>query len=168
VRLVISVPQAVIGLATKPVSLVTGVDHLITQLNQVAARALALLDVAEPVAERVAATVERADAVAADVEALVARAGAITDEADAATAQAAATITRIQPLLDELAPLLQTVGSLEREKLVGLVESLPAVLEKLAAQVDNLDRTVADVGALLQGIPGAARLAKRGATLAPR
>jgi uncharacterized protein YoxC len=170
-RLVLSLPQAVLGIATKPVALVSGVDQLLTQLGHVAARALALLDTAEPVAARVSAVVDDAEAVAArvstiaaraeeltaGVDGLVARADLITGKADAATDAASASIAALEPLVD-------AASRIDPQALVALVETLPAVLEKLAAQVDNLDRTVADVGALLQGIPGAARLAKRGLT----
>jgi hypothetical protein len=65
-------------------------------------------------------------------------------------------------------PLVTAVSAIDPQQLVALVESIPAVLERLAAQVENLDRTVADVGALLSGIPGAARLAKRGDRLTAR
>ena len=46
------------------------------------------------------------------------------------------------------------------------LEQLVPVVEHLGVQVDHLDATVADVGAMLGGIPGAARLLKRGATTA--
>jgi uncharacterized protein YoxC len=156
---------AVVGDAEKVAGRVTKV---VGDAEAVAARVSTVVTDAEAVAARVAATVARAEEIAAEVEGLVTRAGGITDKANDATDKAASTVTTIQPLVDQLTPLLQAGGALDPEKLIGLVETLPAVLEKLAAQVDNLDRTVADVGALLQGIPGAARLAKRGATLAPR
>lgn len=63
-----------------------------------------------------------------------------------------ATVRKIEPLLEDVVALLP------------MLATLPPTIEKLAVQVDHLDQTVADVGALLQGIPGAARLLKRGST----
>lgn len=45
---------------------------------------------------------------------------------------------------------------------VASLEGLVPVVDRLSAHVDNLNLVVADVGALLAGIPGSARLLKRG------
>lgn len=58
----------------------------------------------------------------------------------------------------------QLISTVESELLPALasLEGLVPVVAQLGVQVDNLDSAVADVGSLLGGIPGAARLLKRG------
>lgn len=184
--------------AGRPVALVQGVESLLEKLNEVAVRAIQLLDAvdgvpervvavvgtaeqvaarvestvgtAEQVAARVDATVAKAEALATQVDGLAARAAKIATKADKATDQATGIVTSVQPLVDavggldpatvrKIEPLLEDVLAL-----LPMLASLPPVIEKLAVQVDHLDQTVADVGALLQGIPGAGRLLKRGST----
>ena len=192
------VAGAAAHVAGRPVALVQGVESLLDRLNEVAVRAVRLLDTVDGVPERVVAVVGTAEAVAGraertvgaaeqlaarveeavtrverlagQVDRLAAKAQKTTAKADAATDVASGIVTSVQPLVEAVAsldpgtvrkvePLLEDVV-----QLLPLLASLPPVIEKLAVQVDHLDQTVADVGALLQGIPGAGRLLKRGST----
>lgn len=156
--------------AVRPVHLVQGLDSLLNQLGQVAARALSLLDGAEGLPGRIEALVGRAEDAATRVEDLAGTAAGIATKAAKTTAEATATVQAVQPLLQavttidpamvaKLEPLLEDVIAL-----LPALASLPPVIERLAVQVDHLDQTVADVGALLQGIPGAGRIMKRAGT----
>ncbi len=59
-------------------------------------------------------------------------------------------------------PALMEVVETDLLPALAQLEGLVPVVAQLGVQVDHLDGTVADVGALLGGIPGAARLLKRG------
>lgn len=145
------------GLLLSPVTIVS-------ELAQVASRALALLDLAEPIARRIGELTDNAERIAGDVDGLAGTAARVTASAEATTAKAAAAVDSLQPLLETLAEL---DGALVT-KLLDDLKDLPTVLEQLASQVDHLDRTVSDVGNLLQSIPGAARLVKRNDRLTAR
>jgi ABC-type transporter Mla subunit MlaD len=150
-----------LAIATFPLTLAHQLESLLTQLGQVASRAVGLLDVAEPVAQRV-------DALTTKVDALVARAGGITSEVDQATAGASRTLEDVRAIVRELdaADLRKLLD--DAVGLVPALAGLPPVIERLAEQVDHLDKTVGEVSTLLQGVPGAARLVKRGAGLTGR
>lgn len=161
------VAGAVTQAAVRPAQLVHSVESLVGQLGQVASRALGLLEVAEGIPPRIERLLTRAEGTADRVEDLAAHAARVTTKAAAATDRATGTVEAVQPLLLALSTLdPATVAKLEPllEDVVTLLPALaalPPVIHELAEQVDHLDQTVADVGALLQGIPGATRLMKR-------
>lgn len=164
---------SVVPLVRLPITLIEGIESVIEQATHVATRAAGIADRAEPITTRIEALLDRAEAVPDRIDALLERSAAIADSVQAVVAEAAESLASVQPAVKVLAEL-------EAEVLSGLVgeavELLPAlrsleqlvpVVSQLGTQVDNLDRTVADVGALLGGIPGAARLLKRGETARP-
>jgi uncharacterized protein YoxC len=193
-----------------PVTLVAGIESLLSDLTTVAARAGAIIDSIEGMPGRVEKVLAVAEPAAARIEALVTRAEAVPDRIDAVLDQATALTARIDTVLrkaegitkkvdvvvgdaaatlKQVQPAVEALGAVEPGLITSLVEEaaqgvpllldavehklLPAlaqleqlvpVVEHLGEQVDHLDATVADVGAMLGGIPGAARLLKRGAT----
>jgi ABC-type transporter Mla subunit MlaD len=199
---------SVAPLVRLPVTLVTSIEGLITELGSVAARAGAVLDAIEGMPARVEKVLAVAEPAAARVEALVTRAESVPDRIDVVLDQAAALTARIETVLKkaetitrkvdgvvgdaaatlkQVQPAVEALGAVEPGLITSLVEEaaqgvpllldavehklLPAlaqleqlvpVVEHLGEQVDHLDATVADVGAMLGGIPGAARLLKRG------
>jgi prefoldin subunit 5 len=156
----------IVSVVTRPLSFAQHVDSLVDQLALVASRALSLLDTVETIPGRIEALLDRVSSTATGIDALATRASTITDRAERATDQAAGAVAAVQPLVDAAATLdTALVGRLE-PLLEGLM-TLPAVLETLAKQVEHLDQTVAEVGTLLQGIPGAQRLIKRGGDRLP-
>ena len=164
---------SVVPLARLPLTLVEGIESVIEQATHVATRAAGVVDRAEPITSRIEALLDRAEEVPDRIDVLLARSGSIAEAVHAVVTDATEALASVQPAVTVLAQL-------EPEVLSGLVgeavELLPAlrsleqlvpVVSRLGAQVDNLERTVADVGALLGGIPGAARLLKRGETARP-
>lgn len=164
---------SVVPLVRLPITLIEGIESVIEQATHVATRAATIADRAEPITTRIEALLDRAEDVPDRIDVLLDRSSAIADSLQAVVDEATASLAAIRPAVTVLAEL-------EAEVLSGLVgdavELLPAlrsleqlvpVVSHLGAQVDNLDRTVADVGALLGGIPGAARLLKRGETARP-
>lgn len=164
---------SVVPLVRLPMTLVEGIESVLQQATHIATRAATVVDRAEPITTRIEALLDRAEQVPDRIDVLLERSGAIADSVHAVVADATATLASLQPAVAALAELEAEVVS----GLVGeAVELLPAlrsleqlvpVVSQLGTQVDNLDRTVADVGALLGGIPGAARLLKRGETARP-
>ena len=157
---------SVVPLVRLPLTLVEGIESVIEQATHIATRAAVIVDRAEPVTDRIEALVDRAEGLSDRIDALVVRSG------EAARA--------VESLVASVQPLVAALASVDPDTITRLVaegvELLPAlrsleqlvpVVSQLGTQVDNLDRTVADVGALLGGIPGAARLLKRGETARP-
>jgi ABC-type transporter Mla subunit MlaD len=186
-----AVVGSAVPLVRLPVTLLEGVESVLQQLTSVATRAAVVLDAiedmparvdvvigqAEPLASRVDAVVDRAEPVAARIEALLDRAEEVPDRIEALLVRAGAVTSAIEALVASVQPVVTVLAELDPKVVEQLVtdvtEVLPAIrsLEQLVPvvsglgdQVTNLDRTVADVGAMLGGIPGAARLLKRGET----
>lgn len=155
-----------VSVVTRPLSFAQHLDTLVDQLGQVASRALSLLDDAESIPGRIESLLERVSGTATDIDALATRATTITTKAEQATDQAAGAVAAVQPLVDAAAMFDPELLAKLEPLLEGLM-TLPIVLETLAKQVDHLDQTVAEVGTLLQGIPGAQRLLKRGGDRLP-
>lgn len=141
---------------------VTGAEGVLAQVGAitdevtpVARRVSELMDELEPVLQGLAslepAVVERLTVLIEDAGLLLAGARALGgDLVDDATS----TLQRLPSLLDDVeGRVLPSVASLE-----GLVP----VVAQLGVHVVSLNEVVADVGALLAGIPGSARLLKRG------
>ena len=174
----------VIPLVRLPVTLLEGVEAVLHQLTSIVTRVAVVLDAIEGMPARVSAVLDEAERVPPRIDTVLKKADGLTKKVDAVTAEAALTLRSVQPavaaiaalepglitsLIEEAAqgvPLL--LAAVEQKLLPALasLEQLVPVVEHLGLQVDNLDRTVADVGAMLGGIPGAARLLKRGATTA--
>jgi ABC-type transporter Mla subunit MlaD len=181
-----------LAIATFPLTLAHHVETLLGQLGNVASRAAGLLDTAEPVAGRIEALTSRAEAavtnverltdvvdgvsaraqsLASEVDSLVARAAGIAGVVDEVTAGARTTLDTVQPLVESLRVIDATALKDLLDDAVALIPALaalPPVIARLAEQVDHLDKTVGEVSALLQGVPGAARLVRRGAGLTGR
>jgi uncharacterized protein YoxC len=142
--------------------LLGAVEELVTELAAVTARLDALLGTAERLAAR--------------VEGVVGRAEAATHVVDEVIEAVSETVGRIQPVLARLEPALvddavaavrqlpDVLGRLEEQVLptVRSLGGLVPVVDRLNANVDGLHDIVSDVGALLSGIPGSARLLRRG------
>jgi len=152
-----------LALATLPLTLAHQLEGFVSQLGQVASRALGLLDTAEPVAERIEALTGRAEAAVTDVERLTGVVEGISTRALALTSEVDSLVARVAGITGQADGLLDDVVAL-----VPALASLPPVIERLAEQVDHLDKTVGEVSSMLQGVPGAARLVKRGAGLSGR
>ncbi len=168
---------SVIPLARLPLTIVEGIESIIEQAQHIVTRAAGIADQAEVVADRVApitdrieALLDRAEGIPDRIDALLTRSTGIADAVHAVVDDATATLTSLRPAVDAIA-------SIDPEVLANLVpeavELLPAlrsleqlvpVVSQLGVQVDHLDQTIA---ALLGGIPGAARLLKRGETARP-
>ena len=154
---------SVVPLARLPLTLLEGIESVLEQATHVATRAAGVTDRAEPIAARIEALLDRAELVPDRIDELLERTGRVAGAVESVVKDVTATLAAVRPVLErglveEVAELLPALRSLEQ---------LVPVVSQLGTQVDNLDRTVADVGALLGGIPGAARLLKRGETARP-
>lgn len=158
--------SSVVPLARLPLTLVEGIEAVLGQASHVATRAAGIADRAEPITDRIEALLDRAEAVPDRIDALLVRSTGIADEVHAVVADATAVLTSLRPAVDALAGLETSVVDEVVELLPALrsLEQLVPVVSQLAAQVDHLDQTIA---ALLGGIPGAARILKRGETARP-
>lgn len=154
---------SVVPIFRLPVTLLEGIESVLEQATHVATRAARIADRAEPITDRIEALLDRAEGVPDRIDALLVRSTGIAGAVQALVQEATATLNAVQPAVD--AGLVQDV--LELLPALRSLEQLVPVVSQLGVQVDNLDRTVADVGALLGGIPGAARLLKRGETTRP-
>lgn len=173
-----------LGLVRLPVTVLVGVESVLQQVTSLVTRVADVLDAIDGMPARASSVLEEAERVPPRIDSVLRRASALTTKVDGVTAEASRTLASVQPavaaiaqlepglitsLIEEAAqgvPLL--LDAVEQRLLPALasLEQLVPVVEHLGVQVDNLDRTVADVGAMLGGIPGAARLLKRGATTA--
>jgi ClpP class serine protease len=154
---------SVVPLARLPLTLVEGLESVIEQATHVATRAARIADRAEPITDRIEALLDRVESVPDRIEELLVRSADLTAAVGALVKDATTTLASVQQaieagLVQEVVDLLPALRSLEQ---------LVPVVSQLGVQVDSLDRTVADVGALLGGLPGAARLVKRGETTRP-
>lgn len=155
-------------------------------VEKLPSRIEAVLDRIETIPDRVDAVLAAAATVTADLADVVASAAASVEALSPAVA--ALDVDRVAPLVTDLAVLLAGIRELDPRLLddaAASVRALPTLLEglevdllpalvaveglvpvvaQLGVHVDRLDGTVAEVGAMLSGIPGAARLLKRGAT----
>ena len=168
--------------AARALAVVESVERLPARLEAVLVRL-------EAVPDRVEAVLSRADAVTAELAQVVGSASASVRALEPAVA--ALDVARVAPLVTDLSVLLAGVRELDPTLLddaaasvralptllealevdllpaLAAVEGLVPVVAQLGVHVDHLDGTVAEVGAMLSGIPGAARLLKRGATRPP-
>jgi hypothetical protein len=143
--------SAAAGLLASGARGVAQVEDLVERLSGAVARLDALLDTSETLAGRITAVVDHAEQVATAVDATVDRAGVTV-----------ADLRPVVTLLDEsfLGDAAAAVRQLPAA--LGNLEALVPVVDRLSANVDSLNTVVADVGALLTGIPGSARLVRRG------
>ena len=154
---------SVVPIARLPLTLVEGIESVIEQATHIATRAAVIADRAEPITDRIEALLDRAESVPERIDALLDRSERVAQEVHALVKDLTETLAAVRPAVD--AGLVQEV--LDLLPALRSLEQLVPVVSQLGGQVDNLDRTVADVGALLGGIPGAARLLKRGETARP-
>lgn len=170
-------------------ALLRGLEDLPDRLDATMTRLDAVLTRIEAVPDRVDAVLGAADALTQELGVVV-RSAADSVQA-LAPAVAALDVEQVAPLVTDLGILLAGVRGLDPGLLddaTASVRALPALLDglqvdllpalvaveglvpvvaQLGVNVDRLDGTVAEVGAMLSGIPGAARLLKRGATRPP-
>lgn len=184
VRLPVTLLDGVESVLQQLTSVATRAAAVLDAIEGMPDRVSAVLAVAEPTAVRIEAVLDEAERIPARIDAVLKRAEALTKKVDGVVADAAATLASIQPAVSAIAALEpglitslieeaaqgvpQLLTAVEEQLLPALasLEQLVPVVEHLGVQVDHLDATVADVGAMLGGIPGAARLLKRGATTA--
>lgn len=167
------------------------VDELIGQIGQVPPKVDALLAEIGDVPPQVQALLDRVGAITPQVEALLGTVAEIVDAvrpvltaATKHTKGAGIAIGHVQKLIDEADPILSAAVQIDPRVIDSIVpvlqnaevvlaqtvkldavaslEGLVPVVERLSVVVDNLNEQVVEVGALLGGIPGAARLLKRG------
>ena len=161
---------SVVPLVRLPLTIIEGIESVIEQATHVATRAAKIADRAEPIADRIEALLDRAESVPDRLDELLVRSSAIADAVHGVVDDATQTLASVRPVV-------QAVADLDPQVVTGLVsetvdllpalrslEQLVPVVHQLGVQVDHLDQTIA---ALLGGIPGAARLLKRGETARP-
>jgi hypothetical protein len=151
---VADIPQRIRDLLTHAEAITSGVDEVMVRADATVARATAAIADIEPTV-KVLAALELS--VLATITPLIADLGALL-----------AGLRALDPaLLDDGVSVLHAVPELMTtvdEKLLpalASLEGLVPVVAQLGVHVDHLDGTV---GSLVAGIPGAARLLKRGAT----
>lgn len=108
----------------------------------------------------IAGAVARADDLLVAIETATRQAGTVVDDAHATVVRVEPLLTRAEKTLDALPPVLDRLGG-EVIPSVRSLEGLVPTIESLSGQVAELNRVVCDVGDLLGGIPGAARLRRR-------
>lgn len=189
VRLPVTLLQGVESVLGQLTSVATRAAAVLDDIEGLPDRVAAVLERAEAVPARIDAVLTRTELLTAKVDAVVADAAATLAGVQPAVRaiagldpQLAARLVeglallvdgarRLDPsLVDDataaargLPLLLSTVDDKLLPALASLEQLVPVVAQ-LGIQVDHLDATVADVGTLLGGIPGAARLLKRGET----
>lgn len=188
------VVEGVTHTAEQVTSSITRSAALIPRLESIVARVEHLLDAADKTLSRANDSIDHIDAAAAQADAAVARASSTLDLTDAALARTegvfdstTALSTRADELLSayagplaEFAPtakrLAESVSEHEVDALVGLVDRLPDLLERLERDVLPMMNQLRDVGpdvhALLEtvedlrniigGLPGASLFRRRG------
>ncbi len=162
-------------------------DVMLTNADLLSARIEGVLDTADELTEQMGSVLKRTDALTRKVDRIAADASETLASVQPAVASIGALpVEAVARLVEDLGALLTGARGLdpglvgEATSAVRAVPALMAVVEadllpalaqleglvpvvaQLGVQVDHLDGTVADVGALLGGIPGAARLLKRG------
>jgi ABC-type transporter Mla subunit MlaD len=157
---------SVVPLVRLPVTLVEGIESVIEQATHVATRAARVVDRAEPVAARIEALLDRAEQVPDRIDVLLVRSAEAAAAVESLVASLQPFVTALAAVDPAAVPALVTEAA-ELVPALRSLEQLVPVVSQLGSQVDNLDRTVAEVGTLLGGLPGAARLLKRGETARP-
>jgi hypothetical protein len=147
------------------------------------ARVESILSRAEEALSRIERVLSEAEGVAASASATAARSASVAERADQVAASADRVVGRVEVLLEEygdslsaLAPLArQAAGALTPEQvrsLTRLVDQLPEVadlvgpamrgLAALAPDLDELVDRLNAVGEIVEGLPGAGLLRRRG------
>ncbi len=185
-RLPIPDPRDVATLGLRGVALVEG-------LTSALPRALALLTAAEQLVARAAVLVDEIDATRQAADEVVARTNETVDSANAVIIRTAGTVASVEPTLERAERLLDTfVPTLEKlhpvidrlaettdpkevDALVGLVDHLPQLVERLETDIlpmltnlktvapdihDMLDVT-RELNFMLAKLPGMGRIKKR-------
>lgn len=189
-RAVSNVPTAV-GLAVQTgASVLRDVEVLLADLQRSARRTHQLLDELERLPRKVSVVIGQAELLfgsAASVEETLAGLVAdLTPVLQALTQIDPEVLGRLSPFLEDASWLLGEARTLEPTLLADVtatltrlpgvlmrideqvlpsvhsLEGLVPVVAQLAVYVDHLNGVVADVGSLLSGIPGSARLLRRG------
>jgi hypothetical protein len=163
------------------------IERVLTTAEQVAARVEAVVVTTEALTTQVGAVLKKANALTGKVDRVVTDAASTLASVSPAVEHVAALeADLLATLVADLSVLLAGVRALDPglvdhgtaslravptlmttvdEQLLpalAQLEALVPVVAQLGVHVDHLDGTVHDVGALLAGIPGAARLLKRG------
>ena len=168
-------PRLRTSLVPSPVAAVRGAGRLagallrldVTAIVTGIGRVPAVVDGAEQMLAEVgdlvsaiAGAVARADDLLVAIETATRQAGTVVDDAHGTVVRVEPLLARAERTLDALPPVLER---LDREVVpsVRSLEGLVPTIESLSRQVAELNRVVCDVGDLLGGIPGAARLRRR-------
>ena len=163
------------------------IDAVLADAEVLSARLEGVLATADALTEQIAVVLKRTDALTRKVDRIAAdAAGTLASVQPAIAAIGALPAQTLASLVEDLGALLAGARGLDPGlvgEATGAVRAVPAlmatveadlrpalaqleglvpVVAQLGVQVDHLDGTVAEVGALLGGIPGAARLLKRG------
>ncbi|MCU1601228.1 MAG: hypothetical protein JWO22_1937 [Frankiales bacterium] len=168
---------SVVPLVRLPLTIVEGIESIIEQAQHIVTRAAGIADRAEgiagraePIADRIEKLLDRTEGIPDHIDQLITRSSGIADAVHAVVDDATQTLTSLKPAVDALAGIdPEVLANLVPEAVELLpalrsLEQLVPVVSQLGVQVDHLDQTIA---ALLGGIPGAARLLKRGETARP-
>lgn len=161
--------------------------ELVEVATSVLPRALALLGAAEDLVRRAHRLVDDIDATRAAADAVVVRTAGTVASTQPTLDRARAMVETFGPVLDDLAPIArnlmptlqrisETTSPEEVEALVGLIDHLPMLVEKLEVDIvpiledmravgpdihAMLD-TVADLAAMLEKVPGLNRRRREG------
>ncbi|MFD1860541.1 hypothetical protein EHW97_13310 [Aeromicrobium camelliae] len=177
-------------------ALVTALPRALALLEEaevLVARISALLDDVEATHARTVEVIERADKTAADADEIVRRSSETVDSANAIVVRTAGTVGSVEPtikrterLIDLFAPPLErlqpmldrlstTTDTKEVDALVGLIDHLPHLLERVETEVipmlanlqtiapdihDMLD-LIQELGDMLGKLPGMGRIKRR-------
>ncbi|WP_293781464.1 hypothetical protein [uncultured Aeromicrobium sp.] len=177
-------------------ALVTALPRALALLDEaevLVARISALLDDVEATHARTVEVIERADKTAADADEIVRRSNETVDSANAIVVRTAGTVGSVEPtikrterLIDLFAPSLErlqpmldrlstTTDTQEVDALVGLIDHLPHLLERVETEVipmlanlqtiapdihDMLD-LIQELGDMLGKLPGMGRIKRR-------
>lgn len=164
------------------------IQQLLVDVRQLVTEAFALLDRVRELVERADGVVAEAEVAVVHGERVVARGGEIVDHLALTSQEARHEVARIralldvyQPLLERLSPLVAQGGNtLEPAHLRGvaqLLDELPEVVQLIHPALSNLARIgpemgdiaerVDNVGQIVEGLPGAKMLRRRGSDKEP-
>lgn len=186
-RAAAAVPRRSVEVAAATPAVLTGlyadVGDLVVRAGRVLDRLESLLGRAEEAADDVEGAVLRARTLEDRVVALTEVAGHVGVAAGDATALAAEQASRLQRVLDLYEPLLRDLAPLARETsrivlpshlrgLAALLQELPGLVDRfepalkgmadLAPEMKDVTEKLENVGEIVEGVPGAKLLKRRG------
>lgn len=183
--------SGVVGMTTRAAAMMPRVEALVARIERVAdgaeealARANDAIDRIDAAATRAGESIDHIDASANRADQALVRVNGVVDQAQSATQQAqtllsayAGPLTDLAPIAQQLLPAVRriaaTVSEREVDAVVGLIDELPEILDKLRNDIipllDQLGpdvhatmEIVDDVRHIINGLPGAKLFRRRG------